>query len=153
MGGSNSGRWFYHDKHATANACPYISAGSLPKLGRTAGNSIVVVERASEYSALVTHHDSSEFIREVACNILKVPYTAPAEPLPPIYQKVIRLSLSPRHMGGQQAYYVCPGCQRRAMKLYWRYRRFTCRTCQDLTYESCQRSHEFDRGSGWLGVL
>jgi hypothetical protein len=50
--------------------------------------------------------------------------------------------------GGFRYWFLCPaqGCGKRIAKLYKppgsRY--FACRTCQNLTYESCRESHQFD---------
>ena len=50
---------------------------------------------------------------------------------------------------GSRYYFLCPACQRRVTKLHAG-SRFYCRHCYNLTYESCQRSH--DRFSGLLGL-
>lgn len=50
---------------------------------------------------------------------------------------------------GNRCFVLCPACQIRVTKLYaGTY--FYCRHCYNLTYESCQRSH--DRFSGLLGL-
>jgi hypothetical protein len=64
------------------------------------------------------------------------------------------------YFGGRRWWFVCPlivrgiACNRRAGKLYLppgaKY--FGCRKCHDLTYESCQDSHRFDRALGQLGA-
>jgi hypothetical protein len=41
---------------------------------------------------------------------------------------------------GVRHFFLCPACQRRVMKLYAG-SKFYCRHCCNLTYESCQRSH------------
>ena len=60
----------------------------------------------------------------------------------------IRLEMTHPNYGGFRYWFLCParGCGKRAAKLYSppgsRY--FFCRTCQNLTYESCRDSHRFD---------
>jgi hypothetical protein len=51
----------------------------------------------------------------------------------------IRLEARPQKLGGVRYFFRCPACGTRALKLYG-LRRFLCRTCQNLTYESCQES-------------
>jgi len=65
----------------------------------------------------------------------------------------LRLSTTDLSWGGKRWWFHCPlvrdnvACDARAAKLYLppgaRY--FACRKCYDLTYESCQDSHRFDR--------
>lgn len=42
----------------------------------------------------------------------------------------------PRHLGGEEAYFECPGCRRRAKRLYFRGAHFRCRTCHRLVHAS-----------------
>lgn len=51
----------------------------------------------------------------------------------------ISLDKRPQKLGGVRYFFACPACGKRTLKLYG-VRRFLCRTCQDLTYESCQES-------------
>jgi hypothetical protein len=50
----------------------------------------------------------------------------------------VRIVHSPRHFGGQQAYFACPGlpyrraCNRRAIKLYLHNDQYVCRRCARL---------------------
>ena len=65
----------------------------------------------------------------------------------------IELTQTPCHYGGRRWWFVCPAvkdgiyCGDRVGKLYippaGQY--FGCRKCYDLTYESCQKSHKYDR--------
>lgn len=51
----------------------------------------------------------------------------------------IRLEARSQKFGGVRYFFRCPTCGIRALKLYG-LRRFLCRSCQNLTYESCQES-------------
>jgi hypothetical protein len=65
----------------------------------------------------------------------------------------VRLTTTPLPWGGVRWWFICPlvangrSCERRCGKLYLpsggRY--YGCRRCYDLTYTSCQESHQFDR--------
>jgi hypothetical protein len=51
----------------------------------------------------------------------------------------IMLEQRPQKFGSVRYFFHCPACGKRTLKLYG-LRRFLCRTCQDLTYQSCQES-------------
>ena len=67
--------------------------------------------------------------------------------------QVLLVTTQPNY-GGLRWWFICPSmhCGRRVGKLYdapgSKY--FLCRTCQDLTYTSCQESHQLD---GLLPVI
>lgn len=71
----------------------------------------------------------------------------------------VRLGTTPTQFGGRRWWFICPlivrgiTCNRRAGKLYLppgaKY--FGCRKCHDLTYQSCQQAHRFERLLGRLG--
>jgi hypothetical protein len=55
------------------------------------------------------------------------------------------------HFGGLRWWFLCPlkvdgaTCRNRVAKLHLRNGHFGCRSCHDLTYLSCQQSHQLDR--------
>jgi hypothetical protein len=52
--------------------------------------------------------------------------------------QVVYLHPTSLHFGGVRWWFSCPGCGRRCAKLHLRRGSvFQCRTCHDLTYESC----------------
>lgn len=58
---------------------------------------------------------------------------------------MVRLEATRPHFGGVRWWYVCPGCGARVSRLHlpaWGrvMRRFKCRGCYDLSYESAQGS-------------
>jgi len=65
----------------------------------------------------------------------------------------IRLQTTRPHLGGVRWWFTCPliiggiACERRVAKLYLppSGRHFGCRTCHDLTYQSCQQAHQIER--------
>lgn len=50
----------------------------------------------------------------------------------------VRVDYDRPHFGGRRAWWLCPGCGRRARKLYGG-RLFLCRTCHGLTYAICSQ--------------
>lgn len=60
---------------------------------------------------------------------------------------VVDLDKTLPHFGGVRYWFICPSCKRRVAKLYvpFRHDRFLCRRCHDLTYQSSQDSHRFDK--------
>ncbi len=68
-------------------------------------------------------------------------------------EQVVPLQTTQPHFGGLRWWFSCPQlidgkeCGRRVGKLYRPpdQRHFACRNCLDLTYESCQKSHRYDR--------
>jgi len=61
----------------------------------------------------------------------------------------VDLATTQPNYAGIRWWFICPNrkCGRRVGKLYSApgSKYFLCRTCQDLTYTSCQDSHKFDR--------
>ena len=58
----------------------------------------------------------------------------------------ITLAWTPCNYGGERPWFCCPGCGRRARKLYWA-RGFFCRRCLGLVYVS-QRQNPISRSVG-----
>ena len=58
----------------------------------------------------------------------------------------IRLSKTACHLGGERLWFCCPGCGRRAAKLYLHAPRYRCRRCLRLPYAS-QQETDLDRAS------
>jgi hypothetical protein len=53
-------------------------------------------------------------------------------------KQAVYLSPTALHFGGMRWWFSCPGCRRRCAKLYLpRGSVFLCRSCHDLTYQSC----------------
>jgi len=69
----------------------------------------------------------------------------------------VRVPLEPTRptLGGLRWWFGCPRCGRRAGKLFLPpgARRFACRQCHNLTYESVQDAHQTDRRHArWLAL-
>lgn len=61
----------------------------------------------------------------------------------------VQLITTRPYFGGVRWWFVCPGigCKKKVRKLYLspNSKYFLCRTCQNLTYNSCRDSHKFGR--------
>ena len=65
----------------------------------------------------------------------------------------VSITTTPCFYGGERNWFLCPAvvdgvlCENRAAKLHLPPggTMFACRQCHDLTYESCQQSHKYDR--------
>lgn len=56
----------------------------------------------------------------------------------------IQLTSTLCNFGGRRWWFVCSGCGRRVGVLYLSDKYFSCRRCNNLTYQSCRDSHRFD---------
>lgn len=68
-------------------------------------------------------------------------------------QTPVRLQVTPTHFGGHRWWFTCPltpdgtPCKRRVGKLHLPPdgKLFGCRKCHNLTYQSCQEAHQWER--------
>lgn len=75
--------------------------------------------------------------------------------------QVVQLQPTDCNFGGVRWWFACPACERRCAKLYLRpSSAFQCRTCHDLTYQSCIEGKSrnaflaaFAARHGWNSVL
>ena len=73
----------------------------------------------------------------------------------------VSITTTPCHYGGMRYWFLCTSvvdgklCENRVTKLYLPPggNIFACRHCHDLTYESCQQSHKYDRVMDHLECL
>ncbi|RNA66209.1 hypothetical protein [Alteribacter keqinensis] len=54
--------------------------------------------------------------------------------------QVLGIDWTDCNFGGKRPWFVCPGCEDRKGKLYFRHEEFLCRTCHDLAYRRTQIS-------------
>jgi len=57
------------------------------------------------------------------------------------YRPFITTTTTPCHFGGSRVWFACPGCNARCARLFLRWGRFRCRTCNQITYRSQREDH------------
>ena len=116
MGGYGSTRWAWHTKKTAVESCQRLTVKALGAIGKTA--------------------------KAVRLIYTFTPWGGDPEKL----DYPVRLTSTSTPWGARRYWFSCPRCNRRAAILYrppgGRY--YGCRRCYDLTYRSCQTSHEFD---------
>ena len=150
MGGFGSGDWADVAKRKTAvELCMSISAKSLKDNGFFAENKSGAISWTNEFSELIGSVKIQSFVNG---NGNKTHIELAIEGFVTSRQK-IGLTTTPCNYGGWRWWFVCPlvkngiYCGNRVTKLFLppAAEFFGCRQCYDLTYESCQRSHKYDR--------
>jgi hypothetical protein len=156
MGGTGSGRWTYHDKKTTVEDCWAIGISQVIRA--------LDFQNPEPASGFVrpTGSAKSKRMNPIHCTLeigdddtqrLALSYKVPGRWGPEYrVEEAVGLRTTRPNYGGVRWWFSCPraidgkGCGRRVGKLYRApgRRRFACRRCLDLTYESCQRSHRYD---------
>lgn len=57
-------------------------------------------------------------------------------------QEDIAIERVPKHYGGSEPYFICPGCNTRAVHLYYACSKFRCRRCCKLVHSSTSENAE-----------
>ena len=130
MGGSGSGRWDFHQKALTVEACYWIAVGPGGLKGMKGalppGSWRADARIEADSLMLTLRGENAGWIAE---------------------QEIEVFSWRPR-FGGSAYWLLCPCCGSKRRKLFTppNTAQFKCRRCWGLTYVSCQEAHAFDRG-------
>jgi hypothetical protein len=161
MGGSGSGR-FWVSKKATVEECLTLDINKILKIvgdGFLVPNhygSLYWKKASGEVTASVNYSTKTLKSEEKTTSILNLSYTIPREERKTPIDLDIPLLTTRLCSGGVRYWFACPNlrCQRRVGSLYLPGGRnyFLCRRCYDLTYKSCQESHQFDRLFARMGI-
>lgn len=154
MGGYGSGRWHGHDKAHTVSGYTSLRAAWIPRDGEQRKTVTAGIDLVRQGSRVEVTYKGNKFIRDLVREMLHKPPTS--EPPSQLWKGWLSVTETPIGDGARRhyrAWFVCPRCHCRAFYLYFRGGLFACRTCCKLSYESCQRSHDLDRGSAYLGLL
>jgi hypothetical protein len=150
VGGFGSGDWADAVKRkTTVELCRSISARSLKGYGFFAENKTGAITWTNEFGEKTGTAKIQSFVNG---NGNKTRLEIAIEGFVTSRQK-IELTTTPCHYGGWRWWFVCPVvkdgiyCGNRAGKLYLppAAEYFGCRECYELTYESCQKSHKYDK--------
>ncbi len=150
MGGFGSGRRLGWSDY-TVEDCRAISAAMMMHHGLLRPN------QHANSTVTWTDNETGEVRLAVRCaaetgrdsGTLRLQYARPK--YGETFDYHIGLTTTPLPWGGLKWWFTCPltkheiSCQRRVGKLYLLGRYFACRHCHELTYQSCQDSHKYDR--------
>lgn len=153
MGGSGSGRWYWHSTKRTVEDCLILGMDRLVRFGqlRTGAHLFDLLQWKNSHTGEVTSSIGFESNAEQdGTGWVRLFYTNTRTEEKQDYR--ITLTTTRQNLGGFRWWFICPliaqgrACRRRVGKLYLppgcAY--FGCRHCYDLTYTSCQESHKFD---------
>lgn len=165
MGGPGSGTWYRYSTRATVESYRALPMHHFaPALQRVAAGEIarelvpIAWSRNGEKTASILV--AVEPLRE-RWPVLRLAYTTSrpgGEPQRQSYQVLV--SATPSNLPGNPGrrwWFICPlvvngiACGRRVAKLYGG-ALFGCRHCHDLTYASCNESHQVERMARSLGA-
>jgi len=146
MGGDNSGRWGSHTKKTTVEECRTLDLTQLERAGLFRFPARNTVRGALQWMNPATGQKTASvgftLERRDRALVLTPAYKIRDEDI----RIPVRIEATVSNFGGFRHWGACPDCGRRVRKLYMPPggRRFSCRTCLDLTYESSQKAHRFD---------
>ena len=146
MGGYNSGRWGSYTKKTTVEECRTLNLAQLERAGLFRFPGRDSVRGSLQWSNPTTGKESASmgFILERTDTdvLLTLAYKIGNDEM----RVPVRIETAVSNFGGICYWGECPDCGRRVRKLYLTPggRRFSCRTCLGLTYESAQKAHRFD---------
>jgi hypothetical protein len=157
MGGYGSGRWNWHTKATTVEEALGLPTTHLREgLNRVAAGQAAFVHGTLQWSRGGRVMSSIGYLiaDRAGLPVVRLIYTTTrpgGEKIDSNYQ-VLAVPTVP-HFGGRRWWWVCPlskngqPCGRCVGKLYLPSGgpAFGCRQCYELTYESCQESHKYDR--------
>jgi hypothetical protein len=164
MGGLGSGNWYSRDKKTVVERCLRLDANRWTREGilgpgvHRAGVWGWTYRSGAMFSVkfVVQTTDAS---RPVVWLSYWWTWNGTGEPQTADY--LVHLTTTRPRFGGLRWWFLCPlavngrQCNRRVGKLYLppAARYFGCRHCHDLTYTSCQESHQYERLFRFLAGL
>ncbi len=150
MNGIGSGNWLRSNSKATVDSCLTLDVNRIARDGLLREGAAGTIDwsevETGQHVASIqfwnraTGHPKTKSLQlryrwNRSVDVCEDIYLAPTHP----------------HFGGVRWWFLCPlqvdgaTCGNRVAKLHLRNGHFGCRSCHDLTYLSCQRSHQLDR--------
>jgi hypothetical protein len=126
MGGIGSGRRYSFDLQKTVNSCNSIDIHYLNRNGLLIPGHVIKLtwsEHGRKIAAVNGH---------ITTEGLVLSYRVNGESI----NELIRIVETPCHYGGNRPWLQCPNCHRRVGKIYLKGKRFLCRLCYNLAYQS-----------------
>lgn len=147
MGGMGSGRWYRRGAGQVVEDGLTLDLNRLVRqglVGPRGGGGTLTWRKAS----------NGEYVASIGCNVviydpdgmgLELAYTVDRGQGKRAVEQAIHLQATSQHLGGRRWWFTCPGCGRRAAKLYTRPGAdlFLCRGCHGLGYTSQRESPMF----------
>jgi ribosomal protein L37AE/L43A len=144
MGGYGSGKYGYCGKKATTNDYLCFDINILRKNGTwKIKNGILTWSINEENIGSIEYFVNAEQ-QEIFLSWYNTKEQKNVE-------QTIRLLSRKQKFGNYRYYFECSNCWRKVFKLYAG-KIFYCHKCYNLTYVSCQKSHQFDSLAGVLGM-
>ena len=152
MGGTDSGRWNDHEKRRTVEESWTLDVAGLPLRGPLSyplSGTLEAIKIVGDRKVLQVRY---VLVEEDDGPILTLTYAPERGSSERAFEERLRLLTTKANFGGDRWWFGCPftvgreRCNRRVAKLYLppEGRKFGCRMCHDLTYESSQESHRYD---------
>ena len=145
MGGYGSGRGLWPFKKDTVEDCPEIDIARMKRQYRLKPGCHTSGSLHWSRGGKRTNSINYEAHLDLSPAFIRLHYTL--DGTEKVDYQVYLVTTQPNY-GGLRWWFLCPNpnCRRRAGKLYLApgSRYFLCRNCQDLTYASCQESHQLD---------
>lgn len=144
MGGYGSTRWNWHNKRLTVEDCYKMSISNLkPYLHPNYYGQSTWTSGSGWQTGALGWQTSGDPLKSIRL-IYTITDWASGEKVDCDYPVPLTWTLTP--WGARRYWFSCPGCGRRSGALYLAPGRrfFRCRLYCDLTYTSCQESHQYD---------
>jgi hypothetical protein len=152
VGGTDSGRWNDHEKRRTVEESWTLDVAGLPlraPLSSPLSGTLEAIKIVGPRKVLRVRY---ALVEEDEGPILTLTYAPELGSPERIFEQRLELLTTKANFGGVRWWFACPftiwreRCNRRVAKLYLppEARKFGCRLCHDLTYESSQESHRYD---------
>ena len=152
MGGSGSGRWDNHEKRRTVEESWTLDVGGLPlggPLSYPLTGTLKAVRIVGDRKVLRVRY---ALVEEDDGPLLTLAYALARSSSEREFEERLGLLTTKASFGGVRWWFSCPftiegkRCDRRVAKLHLppEGRKFGCRGCHDLAYESSQESHRYD---------